>query len=86
MLEVEIRPDLRSKSAQWFLISQLLYQKDCIQRLKNNSDHSPCTEDLKLVESGDFMSAWGGVSSVQFGLPLFWTEGKKRGFEIKVKT
>ena len=31
------------------------------------SDHSPCTPDLKLQEEGDFLKAWGGVSSVQFG-------------------
>ena len=31
------------------------------------SDHSPCTADLKLQESGDFMKAWGGIASVQFG-------------------
>lgn len=31
------------------------------------SDHSPCTPDLKLLDRGDFMVAWGGVASVQFG-------------------
>jgi hypothetical protein len=31
------------------------------------SDHSPCTADLKLLDSGDFTKAWGGISSVQFG-------------------
>lgn len=35
------------------------------------SDHSPCTPELK---KGDFMSAWGGVSGLGFGLPLLWTE------------
>jgi allantoinase len=29
------------------------------------------------------MSAWGGISSLQFGLSLFWTEGKKRGFTLQ---
>lgn len=42
------------------------------------SDHSPCTADLKKI--GDFLSAWGGISSVQFGLSIFWTEARKRGF------
>ena len=28
------------------------------------------------------MSAWGGISSVQLGLPLFWTEGRRRGFGL----
>lgn len=31
------------------------------------SDHSPCTPDLKKLESGDFTQAWGGISSLQFG-------------------
>lgn len=34
------------------------------------SDHSPCTPDLKLLNApngGDFMKAWGGIASVQFG-------------------
>ena len=31
------------------------------------SDHSPCTPDLKLKEKGDFLNAWGGISSLQFG-------------------
>ncbi|XP_074046836.1 allantoinase, mitochondrial-like isoform X2 [Macrotis lagotis] len=34
------------------------------------SDHSPCTEDLKHLESGDFLQAWGGISSLQFGWRL----------------
>ena len=34
------------------------------------SDHSPCTADLKLLDKGDFMKAWGGISSVQFGMYL----------------
>lgn len=39
------------------------------------SDHSPCTPELKQLEKGDFMSAWGGISSVGFGLPLLHTVG-----------
>ena len=31
------------------------------------SDHSPCTPDLKLPGEKDFMAAWGGISSLQFG-------------------
>lgn len=39
------------------------------------SDHSPCTPELKQLQKGDFMSAWGGISSVGFGLPLLYTVG-----------
>ncbi|EGG22030.1 allantoinase [Cavenderia fasciculata] len=46
------------------------------------SDHSPCTINLKLLESGDFMKAWGGISSLQLGLSIVWTECKKRGIPM----
>ena len=31
------------------------------------SDHSPCTPELKNLDTGDFSQAWGGISSLQFG-------------------
>jgi allantoinase len=43
------------------------------------SDHSPCTPHLKLPEQGDFHAAWGGIASLQLGLPAVWTEGRRRG-------
>ncbi|XP_064186783.1 allantoinase, mitochondrial [Anguilla rostrata] len=46
------------------------------------SDHSPCTPDLKRLASGDFVQAWGGISSLQFGLSLFWTKASKKGFSL----
>ena len=46
------------------------------------SDHSPSPPHLKCLESGDFQKAWGGISSLQFGLSIVWTEAQKRGFSI----
>ena len=46
------------------------------------SDHSPCTPQLKHLDSGDLERAWGGISSLQFGLPLIWTEARERGFSL----
>jgi len=46
------------------------------------SDHSPSTVDLKCLDSGDFGAAWGGVSSLQLGLPAVWTEARRRGFAL----
>lgn len=46
------------------------------------SDHSPCTPQLKHIDSGDIEKAWGGISSLQFGLSLIWTEAKERGYSI----
>ncbi len=46
------------------------------------SDHSPCTADLKLRDTGDFAAAWGGIASVQLGLPALWTEALRRGWSL----
>lgn len=46
------------------------------------SDHSPCTPHLKLRESGDFLEAWGGISALQFGLSVMWTNLRDRGFGL----
>jgi allantoinase len=46
------------------------------------SDHSPCPADLKQLTTGDFGTAWGGISSIQLGLPVVWTEAAKRGFTL----
>lgn len=43
------------------------------------SDHSPCPPEMKLRESGDFLRAWGGISSLQLRLPVVWTEASRRG-------
>ena len=39
------------------------------------SDHSPSTAAMKELGSGDFGAAWGGISSLQLGLPVVWTAG-----------
>jgi allantoinase len=46
------------------------------------SDHSPCVPALKLPERGDFLDAWGGIASLQLGLPNVWTEARRRGFSL----
>jgi allantoinase len=46
------------------------------------SDHSPCTPELKRLDVGDFGAAWGGVASLQLGLPAVWTEARRRGFSL----
>jgi allantoinase len=47
------------------------------------SDHSPCPPEMKLRESGDFLAAWGGISSLQLRLPLVWTEAQRRGHSLE---
>ncbi|MBB4926657.1 allantoinase [Kitasatospora kifunensis] len=50
------------------------------------SDHSPSTPDLKQLQkyggSGDFAAAWGGIASLQLGLPAIWTEARRRGHTL----
>ncbi|KAA1419006.1 allantoinase AllB [Nocardioides humilatus] len=46
------------------------------------SDHSPCTPDLKERGGGDFGAAWGGIASVQLGLPAVWTGARARGLGL----
>ncbi|MGV9375032.1 allantoinase AllB [Nonomuraea sp. NPDC003707] len=43
------------------------------------SDHSPSPADLKVP---DFAAAWGGIASLQLGLPAVWTEASRRGYGL----
>jgi allantoinase len=43
------------------------------------SDHSPCPPAMKAQDTGDFGAAWGGIASLQFGLPAVWTAARQRG-------
>jgi allantoinase len=44
------------------------------------SDHSPAPPELKLT--GSFSTAWGGIASLQLGLPLMWTQARRRGHTL----
>ncbi len=46
------------------------------------SDHSPCPPALKCLDTGDFGDAWGGIASLQLGLPLVLTEARNRGHTL----
>jgi allantoinase len=46
------------------------------------SDHSPCLPAMKLPEEGDFLRAWGGIASLQIGLPAVWTQARSRGYAL----
>jgi allantoinase len=43
------------------------------------SDHSPCPVMLKATGARGLADAWGGVSSLQLGLAVTWTEARRRG-------
>ncbi|MEP7180417.1 MAG: amidohydrolase family protein, partial [Pseudonocardiales bacterium] len=40
------------------------------------------TADAKCLDTGDFGDAWGGIASVQLGLPAIWTEAADRGITL----
>ncbi len=47
------------------------------------SDHSPAPLQRKQLESGDFFKAWGGISGLQFTLPVLFTKGKEKGLQTE---
>ncbi len=46
------------------------------------TDHSPCPPALKLMDTGDFAKAWGGIASLSVALPAMWASAKARGFAL----
>jgi allantoinase len=44
------------------------------------SDHSPAPPAMK--PAGDFFAAWGGIASLQLGLPAVWTAAMERGIGV----
>ncbi len=46
------------------------------------TDHSPCTPGMKLLDEGNFKTAWGGIASLSLALPVVWTEAQQRGFGL----
>ena len=46
------------------------------------TDHSPCPPAMKLLETGDFLSAWGGIAALELSLPAVWTEASSRGYAV----
>jgi allantoinase len=50
------------------------------------SDHSPCPPELKRFDTGDFATAWGGLSSLQISLPVVWTAAAARGVPLATVT
>lgn len=46
------------------------------------SDHSPCPPERKRQGDGDFLAAWGGISSLQLSLPVVWTAARRRGHTL----
>jgi allantoinase len=75
--EFKCAPPIRSRSEQAALWQALAGGTlDLIA-----SDHSPCPAKLKRKDVGDFMSAWGGIPSLEIGLSAVWTASNPRGLD-----
>jgi allantoinase len=61
--------DARNNKRLWTALS-----KEAIDFIV--SDHSPSPPAMKCTDSGDFFEAWGGIASLQLGLPVVWTKMK----------
>jgi len=46
------------------------------------TDHSPAPPEMKEIESGNLMKAWGGIASLQLALPVLWTAARKRNIPV----
>jgi allantoinase len=47
------------------------------------SDHSPSPPVMKCLDTGDFFKAWGGIASLQLGLPVLWTKMSRQNFSLE---
>ena len=47
------------------------------------SDHSPSPPAMKCLDTGDFFKAWGGIASLQLGLPVLWTKMSRQNFSLE---
>jgi allantoinase len=47
------------------------------------TDHSPAPPPLKALDTGNFLDAWGGISSLQLGLAVVWTGMRARGLSLE---
>ncbi len=52
-----------------FYIVSIYFQEGHIDML--SSDHSPTVPELKLLDDGNFLRAWGGISSLQVSVFSF---------------
>lgn len=71
-------PPIRSRKHREYLWEGLL--EGSLQMIV--SDHSPAPADLKGIEDGDFIAAWGGIASLELRLPAVWDEARRRGIGL----
>uniref|UniRef100_A0A7S3QQ76 allantoinase n=1 Tax=Dunaliella tertiolecta TaxID=3047 RepID=A0A7S3QQ76_DUNTE len=68
-------PPLRSRANQQELLNAVLDGTISLV----SSDHSPAPPNMKQLDTGNFLAAWGGISGLQYLLPATWTPLQKAG-------
>lgn len=46
------------------------------------TDHSPASPDIKELNTGNLLKAWGGIAGLQFSLPAIWQKAEAKGWNI----
>lgn len=47
------------------------------------TDHSPAPAEMKSIKDGNLHEAWGGISTLQFELPIMWTMAKEKKIPLE---
>ncbi|HNS11466.1 MAG TPA: allantoinase AllB [Bacteroidia bacterium] len=47
------------------------------------TDHSPAPPEVKSLSDGNLKEAWGGISTLQFELPIIWSMAMERNVSLK---
>jgi len=76
--EFKCAPPIRDLESQKKLWAAL--EKNIIDSIV--SDHAPSPPSLKCPDTGDFLKAWGGIASLQLGLPAVWTKMRARKYPL----
>lgn len=67
--------DSRNRDGLWKAL-----EKETIEMVV--SDHSPSPPAMKCKDTGNFFEAWGGIASLQLGLPVMWTKLSAKDFSL----
>lgn len=47
------------------------------------TDHSPAPAEMKSITDGNLYEAWGGISTLQFELPIVWSMAMEKGVPLE---
>lgn len=47
------------------------------------TDHSPAPPEMKSIKDGNLKEAWGGISTLQFELPIVWSMAMEKNISLE---